>query len=725
MCGLLLLLAILLSNASQAIPRTTSPLPYHSKGTKVIVVVANRLLLSDLNNPALPTISKMLRKGGVGLVSPNCAGPKSEFSVMLTANTGSPCRGGLWLKDFYNADETLPDATRAGDAFAVRTGRKALAGSAVLLDIGEGMRESAKYNPTPVKLGALGDALHAAGLKTGVVSDWQFTPDGTERTAGMLLTDSRGIVDYGSMLSASLIEIRCSLGGVLVPQPTAMKSADAIVLSFTASTILDESKSSMTDSAYAVQRTKMLEYLDGVLRDLMADRNVRIVLISFSPPKGPSWNQLTPMIVYPARQAGLLTSQTTRTPGIVAASDFSPTVLELFGLRPSQDMIGRPIGVKADSSALSKLTDMGTRVTANERVLTPLALSLAGIGAVAFTIAALIVAFGWKPTRRVIKLLKAGLVAGGCTFVALLLGVLAPAGAAGYVIGTVVSMLLLVGICLGLGSILKRGSKIHALPALLVFGITTVVILADALTGCYLCKWSGPSSYQITAMRFYGVGNEYAGVLISMAAMLALFLRDRKWLLPIIGVMTIVTLGAGSLGANYGATATAVVTFGLLWLAMSRKASFGGRHVALAFGLAIAAVVAFSVVDWMLAGAAGTHAARSTGLTEEFGPGYLIGVALRKVGFNLKTTFSVKGIGIFCAFVPFLTIWFWGVQSKVRSLFENDPRMMAGIKAVLAGSAAAYLLNDSGIVFAAIMIAMTVLVLLYSVLEEVVPCRES
>lgn len=702
------MLVLLLSCACLASP--TSPRPSPERRGRLIVVVANRLLLSDLDNPALPTISKMLREGGIGLVSPNCSGPKSELSVMLTANAGSPCRGGVYLRDFFNADETLPDGTKAGDAFAVRTGHRAPAGSAVLLGLGQALRDSAKYNPTPVKLGALGDALHAAGLNACASGNADTSPTDINRSAAVLAMDSRGVVDVGDLPSDEF---------TVKAEPT----ADLDVIQFGVPTILDESRPEMTDAAYAARRAAALASLDKLMARLLSE-HATLILISFSPPKGPAWDQITPMIIYPTKRPGLLTSSTTRTPGIIAASDFAPTVLEQFGLRPAQDMIGRPVAVEPDANAVGRLTEMGTRVTANERVLTPLALSLAGIGALALTFSALIIAFGWKPSRRVVGLLKAGLVTGGCTFVTLMLGVLAPAGIAGYVIGTVISMLLLVVICLGLSSRIERRVKVRALPILLVFGISAAIILLDAWTGCYLCKWSGPSSYQITAMRFYGVGNEYAGVLISMAAMVALWLRDRKWLLPVIGLVTIVTLGSGSLGANYGATATAVVTFGLLWLAMSRKA-FGARHIALAFALAIAAVVAFSVIDWKLAGSAGTHAARATGLTERLGPGYLAAIALRKVVFNLRTTFSVKGIGVFSGFVPFLAVWFWGVQGKVRSLFKSDARVMAGVKAVLAGSAAAYLLNDSGIVFAAIMIAMTVLVLLYSVFEEVEPCRES
>ena len=723
MRGLLLALVLLVSCSAVWAGAPKPPKPQQAHPPRLIVVVASRLVLSDLHDPSLPTIHKMLRGGAVGLISPNCAGPKSEASVLLTANAGSPCRGGNYVKEFYNTSEQLLDGTSAGEAYALRTGRKAPKGSAVLLGVGQALRDAAKLSSVPAKLGELGDALHAAGLRTGIVSDAQTLPDGTERSVAVLAMDSRGVVDCGDLHAVSLFEIRCSQGSVLISAPDAMRKADVVFLNFADSVILDETKISMSDSAYAANKARMLRYLDTVLHQLTTQPETRgkdLILVSFSPPSGTPWDQLTPVIYYGPIFPGLLTSATTRTPGLIAASDFAPLVLGLMNLDPSEDMIGRCPKAVESSRGPERLADMSARVTANERILTPVAVGLAGIGAVSFTIAALIIAFGLKPSRRVIGLLKAGLVTGGCTFAALLLGVLAPAGVAGYVTGTAVSLVLLSGVCLGLGKLLAGKASVRALPIILVFAITTAIIFIDAVTGCYLCKWCGPSSYQITGMRFYGIGNEYAGVLVSMAAMVALFLRDRKWVLPVLGIATIVVLGSGSLGANYGGTATAVVTFGLMWLAVSRK-GFSARHVVLMLALAIAAVVGFAMLDWLIAGSAGTHAARATGLTEKLGGGYLWAIASRKVAFNLKTTFSTVGLRSMLAFVPFLALWFWGVQGKLKSLFASDARVSAGVKAVLVGAATAYMLNDSGIVFAAIMVAITVLVLLYSVLEEVRP----
>lgn len=747
------MLLSVLASACCAIPPCPKPQPSHPP--RMIVVVANRLLLSDLDNPKLPTIHKMLREGTVALISPNCAGPKLESSVLLTANAGSPANAGSHVKgqsfvrEFYNADEALPDGTSAGQAYAIRTGRRAPKGSAVFLGLGQTLREIAKLGSVPTKLGALGDALHAAGMKTGVVGNADIPPDVIDRSAAVLAMDSRGIVDYGALAPSNEFEATNAqsppawTGKERTPAPfdklrtrlPATKKWAFIVVDFGYSAALDERKPSMTDSAYAVHKTEMLHYLDSTLRKLISlpeTRGQTVILASFSPPLGAAWDQLTPIIIYGPVLPGLLNSPTTRTPGLIAASDFAPLVLGGFNLPPSEDMIGRcPKGVES-AHAPEQLAEMAARVTANQRALTPIAVFLVALGALTFTPTALIVAFGLKPARRIVGLLKFGLVTGSSTFAALLLAVLAPAGAAGYVVGTAVSIVLLTTLCLGLAALLKRKVTVRALPVVLMYGVTGLIIIADALTGCNLCKWCGPSSYQITGMRFYGIGNEYAGVLVSMAALAALFImrsevrsqRSDRAVVIAAAAVVVLALGMGSLGANYGGTAAAVVTFGLLWMAISRG-GFGARHVVSVFGLAIALVIGFAVLDWALAGAAGSHAARATGLTEKLGGGYLSSLAMRKVLFNLRITFSITGLHYALAFVPFLALWFWGVAGKVHEAFKSDARMVAGMKAVLIGAVAAFLLNDSGIIFAGIMIAMIVLVLLYSLLEEVQPCPES
>ena len=775
---------------------------------------------------------------------------------MATAGAGTPCRTDSYVAEFYDCGERLPDGTTAGSAYAVRTGRKAPPGSVVFPAIGQAIRDSARLNGRAVMLGALGEALHAAGARTSVFGSADLPPDVVDRSAAVLVMDSRGIVYAGRVgrpciraagakdriaegplpnpprngegvsvvyfgASTRLDEINtdmshfaypASLAEGPLPNPPrngegvrsiyfgASRRLDEIktdmshfayaaslaegplpnpprngegvsVVYFGASTRLDEMKPAMSAFAYATRKMEILRHLDSMLHRLLTDpraERTTLILVSFSPPKSPSWDQLTPVVIYPAPRSGLLSSATTRTPGLIAASDFAPTVLSLLDIAISDVMAGNAAHVVPDSRTIPRLGEISARVTANQRLLAPAAVAAAAIAAFSLTGAAVLVAFRKRP-RRLAALCKIGMVTVACYPAAMLLAVLAPAGTGGYLGGVSVALVVLVAACVAAGALFKTDRR--AQPIVIAYAITCLAIVVDAATGCNLCMFSALSSYQITGMRFYGIGNEYAAVLISMAALAALFATQNSRsrlgtarFAAVVGAVVVLALGSGSLGANYGATAAAVVTFGLMWAAV-RKGGFGARDVVIAFLAAVAVVVMFAALDWKLAGKAGSHAARATGLAGKLGGGYLVSIAVRKLAYNLRTTFSVKGISTMLAFTPFVALWFWGVRDKVRSGIGNrehkmegklaaearkaapSPQFsalvvegvsegclptaphsaegaMAGVKAVLIGAVTAFLLNDSGIVFGATMIGMTVLVLLYSLVEEAAPCPQ-
>ena len=101
----------------------------------------------------------------------------------------------------------------------------------------------------------------------------------------------------------------------------------------------------------------------------------------------------------------------------------------------------------------------------------------------------------------------------------------------------------------------------------------------------------------------------------------------------------------------------------------------------------------------------------------KLGNGYLVAIVLRKVLLNITLTASGTAVKAFLAFTPFLALWFYGIQGKVKQLFVKDPCMIAGLKAVVVGAVAGYLFNDSGVVMAGIMLSMMIAILLYCLLE--------
>lgn len=712
-----------------------------ARAGKVVVVVANRVVLADLDDSSLPTVTRMLREGSIALVSPNCSGPKSEESVILTAGAGSSCRGGDYVGQVYDADEPVPGDRNARDAYRTRTGRIVPEGSAVFLGLPQALRESVSC--APAVIGALGESFRRAGKTTAAVGNADAYPDTMDRSAAVLAMDSSGRIDLGWVTAPGESTYHDSAGTAHAERGffsdtgrlqevvlTSLARADFVVVSFGDTRRLDEYKIGLSDKAYATHKRAVLESLDSMLQRILAApeaKGATIVLLSLSPPVNGSWVRVTPMVVFPSKASGLLRSATTRTPGVIAASDFAPTMLAMMDVSPSVPMTGRAAVTVASDTKMATLREIDTRVTTNRTMLTPLAWVLAAIGGLTFTVSALVVGLSLKASPRLLVLLRAALVVCSSIGLAMLLAALAPAGPVPYAVAAVGFAVIISCLAAGVGSVLRaRASKngLRAAPIVAAYALTVAAILADAVMGGRLCRFAGPSSYHISGFRYYGIGNEYAALLIFMGGLLVLFSGDRarRVLAPVLGALTVLTLGVGSMGANYGSTFAATVTYCLICVVVYRK-RFGFGHAAAAVAAGFALVGVFALLDWWIAGAAGSHAGRVAGTIQGLSSGAVPPTVSRKLLMNLRLTSGANALRLYAIFTPLLVLWFWGVQRRVREALSGDRVMMPGLNALWVGAAAAYLANDSGVVMVTVMMAMTVLVLLYSVLEGQA-CRE-
>ena len=246
------------------------------------------------------------------------------------------------------------------------------------------------------------------------------------------------------------------------------------------------------------------------------------------------------------------------------------------------------------------------------------------------------------------------------------------------------------------------------------------VILIDAFTGGNLCKFSLPSQFQISGFRYYGIGNEYAGILIAMAALLSTFSsrNTRPWLTMILGVIIILALGLGRVGANYGGTITAAVTFGLMAVSIKRE-KFGFRHIAAAFFVGIAALAALSIIDYRIFGSTAAHAGRMASLVQRVGGDYVISLIVRKMLLNLHIIVRPEAIIAYAVLIPSFLFWVYKVPRKLKDEIFADRSVAACIKALLVGMITALLFNDSGIVMALLMFGMLACLMLYFIIESI------
>lgn len=117
--------------------------------------------------------------------------------------------------------------------------------------------------------------------------------------------------------------------------------------------------------------------------------------------------------------------------------------------------------------------------------------------------------------------------------------------------------------------------------------ITVLIIVIDQWTSASLIKWS-PMGYDvISGARFYGIGNEYMGVLVgavsTAAGALTQILENRKQnvrgVAIFIHITVLVTIALPWIGANLGGAIASLAALGY-WLILANRWRFDLKMVA-------------------------------------------------------------------------------------------------------------------------------------------------
>ena len=293
-------------------------------------------------------------------------------------------------------------------------------------------------------------------------------------------------------------------------------------------------------------------------------------------------------------------------------------------------------------------------------------------------------------------------------------------------------------------------SLLALLPSpVLICGLTVVVVIIDGFTGTTLISNSALSEYALSGIRFYGIGNEYMGVLIA-GALLAVStvaptprpsptsgrgeseqerpmpsslaplsrLRGRgggRGLLLWFAVVTFV-LSFPSFGAKAGGAITATATFVIAWRRLWGQ-TVTWKHLlgSIAAGFALVFVWAFLSHILHLRR---THLETATLALGQGRFGYILGVSLRKIGLAARVALHP---GTLLGLIAFALLW--GVArrflwTRIAAHLARDQRFAAVWSAGLWGCLVAVLFNDSGIVAAILMLQCLVLSLLHRLFSE-------
>jgi hypothetical protein len=415
--------------------------------------------------------------------------------------------------------------------------------------------------------------------------------------------------------------------------------------------------------------------------------------------------------------AELLTSPSTRQPGLVQVSDLTPTLLSLAGVQGGSNFAGAPMqfqdGPDGAGGKHQLMLDRQTAVLTQQSISAWMYAAWGGlllVGLVLCTVMA-----RRSGTARVATLLAGGGMLMASLPVSTYLVNLLPwerstspdVAMLGGVIGWAIVLTALA--VAGPWRRLRGGSLAF------VSAVTVAVLAADVLTGSRLQMSTMLGEPLLIASRFYGIGNSalalYCTALLVGLGLACSWLRSstwrhRRWVTTTVVIAAVLAscglLAAPGLGTKFGSVPTLVLGSAVFALAAAgirlswkRLLVFGGGAVAL--------MLAVLFLDWLRPAEARTHFGRffDSILTGEAGA-----VLMRKIGMNV----DILTQSWMTLLLPLLiAVVLWAAISPARfripglaEQYRRLPLLRPAVISLAVLLAVGTFINDSGVVVPAV-----------------------
>lgn len=690
-------------------------------------------------SPARPSLRQLVTQEGA-MAALNPFVPSAGFAVRAFAAVSS----GVYREHLRDAIAFGP---AQGDSWSAavyerRTGAPVPGDAAwVLLDGPRMMRESTGDGPAP---GWLGGQLREAGYVTAAIADahWVnespeaqaplggFPPAAPLALASLLAMDERGVVP--AVQAVDLSDAR-SPGGlrtewervyqamVSVAGRARDRNAAVFVVSGDLLRIAAEA-AQMTPSVRLRHEEGVAEGLELLLRRLASDpywsRSI-LVLGALTPaPAAPGEMRppslLTPLLWSLGQGSGsLLQSASTRRAGFIIAPDLGVSLAAAAGVPLRAALSGRPMTmVPAGTGAEGRLEVLRTWAKDREFVywLRPRVMPALITTQVVALMAALGVVLarpGWERARD---------LAGGAALwaasvpAALTLpspawpGPLPVTGAPWWTLAMVTCFAAALALVAA-----RAARRLGTRVAVILATVSLAITLADGVGALGLVGRSLMGYDLIAGARYYGIGNEHAGLVIGSSLLVGLWAVDRgrpAWAAAVLACSAAV-LGWPRWGANVGESlAGAVATVAAVSAWRQPDAPAVDVRVTLrraAVGALVGTVAVIATGLWDLSRPPGeqAHWGHALAAAAESGPGYLAVIAGRKLALNWRLIRFSTYTRIMVATMLVVMAAFLRAPRLGRRVRAGGPNGQAMLQAAAVSAFVALVANDSGVTSAA------------------------
>ena len=574
------------------------------------------------------------------------------------------------------------------------------------------------------KLGAFGEALHDADVRTALVAagDKLFGPDEetVRRAAAVALADRAGMIDSGTVSGLLRPDRRAPFGVRTDAErfesavTDALKQARVLVVDPGETQRADEFAVQVSDTRASAARIAALERSDALLGRVLEhiDDDDLVMVLAPSGPRTSSIDQLTPMIVRgPGVERGWLTSPLTRRDGLVLLTDVASTVLGALHVDIPAWISDSTMSVTAadNADAVRHFVELDEESSFRELFVTIATVTLIAL-LVGLAIATLMVFLRRSP--RAVRWTHALALAVLALPVAAL-GVRVVNGWRLGAVGATVLLVALVVLLSGLAAMFGR-RRAHGGLTLLLIGLLLATV--DLLVGS---PWqlNGAFGYSpLQAGRFYGNGNlgfaffVTCGIVGLTALADALGVAGRRattWWLGAALVAIVLMEGAPQLGADFGGVLAGVPALFVVWL-VARDVRVKLRMVVGVAAAAVVAGVALMVLDMLRPPARRTHLGSLAARIRDEGLEPLVTIVRRKGEANIHLLIGTRWTWVVPLTAALLALLFWRGRGLLGGTLARRPLLRAGLFGALTAGIVGMLVNDSGIAIPAMTLILTV-----------------
>ena len=726
--------------------------PGDTPAGRVLVLSLPGVTWASVGDARVPHLEGLFRESAVGSTSVRTI-RRHTFpgDGYVTVGAGTAAAGVFGLDGLaFGIDEPFEDGT-AGDAYRRRTGRAA-PGPVVSL-AGRALEQDADRRHRGAEIGIFGETLARAGVDRAVIGNADEAladrrVDTFHREAVLALADRHGALPGGDVSRRLLRPDPDGAFGVSLDPDAALSAFRAawvgpadrravVLLEASDLARVNAYRAHTSEERFRAMFRSALERADALVGRALAEVDPgrdAVVVVAPSDP-GDGVHLTVAALRAPGVAPGLLSSASTRRAGFVMQTDLAPTVLDHLGVERPDSMEGRPYEVEGpfhgpavrESAGfpLRRFVEADREARFRDRMLAPVAATYVTLQILLSLAAGLALALARGPIRPGVRR--------GLSFVALWLMAVVPvtflpsvldiATAGPYLLLVIGGAAALAGATAALTRLLVeagRGGSARARlwPMAALLGLLLVLQIGDVMTGSHLQIATVFGYSPTVGGRFAGFGNLSFGQVATAAILLAgilAHLLGRRWgvraALAVL-VVTLVTDGMPIWGSDVGGVLAAVPAFSLVALRLTgRKVSV--RRLLAVGGGAVAAVLAFGLLDLSRPAPERTHLGRLFEQIGEDGLGPLTDVIVRKLGANL----AVLPTSIWVPLVPSVLAFFawlaWGKSAQLEMLRARAPELRPAFVGVLVAAVLGFALNDSGIAVPAMMLGVLNPVLVY------------